>query len=318
MRCPTCGTENSPEAQFCTSCGVPLEAPRGEGRAPVYCTSCGKENPGEAGFCRDCGNPLQALSERPGASGTGPAYQVPGAATGELKPRDLGDLVSETFRVYRQRFWVFYLIALIAQIPFLAGQLIPGLVLPFILFFVGLAFISLAEGTTISEVAFLYLGKRTTVGGSFGRALSSLPSLIGSWVILLVAVGVCFATFIGTPLALYLMVSWFFVIQAITLEGSRGPSEALGRSHRLVKGSWWRVFGIGVVFVIMWIILELVALIPALIAGHFSPTAGSIVSAIFSNAVSPIIYIGATLVYFDLRVRKEGYTLETMAAEIGM
>ena len=288
MRCSTCGTENSPEAKFCSSCGVPLEAPGGEGPSPLYCTSCGKETPLEADLCADCGNPLQAPPEMPSASGAGTTYRGLGAATGKLIPRDLGELVSETFSVYRQRFWAFYLIALIAQIPFLAAQLIPGLVLPLILFFVGLAFVSLAEGATISEVAFLYLGKRITVGGSFGRVLSSLPSLLGSWVILIVAVSVFFGTFIGIPLAFYLMVSWFFLIQAITLEGSRGPKEALGRSHHLVKGSWWRVFGIGIVFVILFGIMQLVALVPALIAGYFSPTAGTIVSAIFSNAVGPI------------------------------
>ena len=43
---------------------------------------------------------------------------------------------------------------------------------------------------------------------------------------------------------------------------------------------------------------------------------GQAVSTIWSTLLTPILHIGATLVYFDLRVRKEGYTLETMAAEV--
>ena len=35
------------------------------------------------------------------------------------------------------------------------------------------------------------------------------------------------------------------------------------------------------------------------------------------SLVIPACFIGATLVYFDLRVRKEGYTLERLEAEIG-
>ena len=39
MRCATCGTENAPDAGYCTNCGVPLEEqPSGEG-AVTYCTN---------------------------------------------------------------------------------------------------------------------------------------------------------------------------------------------------------------------------------------------------------------------------------------
>jgi len=51
MVCATCGTENSPGARFCSSCGTAL--------AP-HCPNCGAEVAAEARFCQTCGHPLTA------------------------------------------------------------------------------------------------------------------------------------------------------------------------------------------------------------------------------------------------------------------
>ena len=48
-RCPQCGRENPPEAQFCMNCGTALF------RA---CPRCGTSNPPDAHFCLQCGSPL--------------------------------------------------------------------------------------------------------------------------------------------------------------------------------------------------------------------------------------------------------------------
>ena len=58
--CSTCGTENLPEARYCASCGIPLEAQSGKGISTVYCANCGAENFREAGFCNSCGTQIQA------------------------------------------------------------------------------------------------------------------------------------------------------------------------------------------------------------------------------------------------------------------
>ncbi len=55
MKCPTCETENPPQAEYCTSCGVALGAAAHGAQPVVYCTSCGRENPGGATFCTNCG-----------------------------------------------------------------------------------------------------------------------------------------------------------------------------------------------------------------------------------------------------------------------
>jgi hypothetical protein len=84
-----------------------------------------------------------------------------------------------------------------------------------------------------------------------------------------------------------------------------------------VKGTWWRVFGIGIVFLVLIGALYLPGGVAGLILGVFSDTLGSLVFTLTNVLVFPLFSISATLVYIDLRVRKEGYSLEIMAAELG-
>jgi len=50
-KCPSCGTENPPEAKFCCGCGKPLAR-------EVFCTECGTKNIAGAKFCCACGHKL--------------------------------------------------------------------------------------------------------------------------------------------------------------------------------------------------------------------------------------------------------------------
>jgi hypothetical protein len=112
-------------------------------------------------------------------------------------------------------------------------------------------------------------------------------------------------TIIGIPAAIYFAVTWTFIWQAALIDGS-GPRAALARSSALVRQNWWRVLGI--------------MLVVGIIAGAISavlgtiPVVGSTIGSILST---PIAVTGATLLYYDLRVRKEGYTLEALAEELG-
>ena len=334
MRCPTCGVENQPEAQFCVNCGIPLETRNGEGQSVIYCTSCGSENPSGARFCIRCGAEMQSPAERGVPPGGGVPFGVPGQATDNLIPRDLGSLLSETFRVYGGSFRILVLIALLAQIPSLIAGLvlIPGGVIMFILAGIaglaGIVLYILVQGAIISAVASQYLEREISVGGCYGAAARRFWSLLGAGIvfaaILLISllpvliIAVFFhplVIVIGIPLFFYFLVRWWFYAQAIMLEG-KGPLSALRRSGQLVGGSWWRVFGIGIIFVIMLLIMNLIVGIPGFIAVAFSPIVGNILFNIASSIVLPLGYIGATLVYFDLRIREEGYTLEMMASEV--
>ena len=328
MNCPTCGSENPPEAEYCANCGVPLSDSGGRpgaGEPVVYCTSCGAENAHWATSCASCGEPLQALPAERGvtsrASDSGAHQYYPPSGytptTGVLIPRNLDGLLGETFKVYQGSFLKFYLIALIAQIPSLIGEIVPMPLGVFILLVVvGVTMSIIAAGATVYAVAAQYLGRATTIAQCYARAWSRVLSLLTSTLAFILASIILIASIIGIPLFFYILVRWFFYTEAIMIEGRRGPREALGRSYGLVRGSWWRVFGIGVVFVVLLTLIGLVASIPGSIVVGFSPIGGAILLSIFGTAVTPIAFIGTALVYLDLRIRNEAYTLGTMAAEV--
>ncbi len=295
----------------------------------VYCTNCGNENPGHATTCANCGAMIQASpgpETPPPPPMRGIAYPGAGEAPGGFAPRDLGELVSETFRVYKTGFSTFFLIALIAQIPTLIFTLVVGDIfslsrpLLVVMFFVQGLISLLSQGATITAVAHQYLGREVSVGESYRRALYVALSLISSYIVFFIVVGICAflsGFIIGIPLLFLVLVYLFCYVQAIVIENRRGPIEPLRRSYGLVKDSWWRVFGIGIVYVIIFAVLYMAAGIPGFIIGIFNETASVIVITISGSLVLPVAFIGTTLVYLDLRIRKEGYTLEMLEAEVG-
>jgi len=60
VACPSCGTQNSATAKFCSNCGSSLQAP-----AALTCPKCGTESPPGTSFCANCGTKLQESTSTP-------------------------------------------------------------------------------------------------------------------------------------------------------------------------------------------------------------------------------------------------------------
>lgn len=123
---------------------------------------------------------------------------------------------------------------------------------------------------------------------------------------------------------------------AATLEKQR-PVAALRRSWHLVRGSWWRVLGITLLVSILCSIADQLLQSVLMLTGGVSvelltgvggddPSLGSIVAlvAVFASVLAfgsmltmPFPYLVATLLYLDLRIRREGLDL-TLAASAGL
>ena len=202
------------------------------------------------------------------------------------------------------------------EVFFLLGALAP---LPASVLFVIIGVVAsiFAAAASTYAVRQLYLGREIDAAACYSRALTKAVPLIVALIILfavLVVSALLSLILIGIPLFFFFLVSWFFVDQVIILE-NKEAGDAFRRSRTLVQGSWWRVFGIGVVYVLVLMALSLIGLIPIGLFGLAAPSVAQAASTIWSTLLTPILHIGATLVYFDLRVRKEQFNLETMAAE---
>jgi hypothetical protein len=238
----------------------------------------------------------------------------------------------------------------------LAGML--AVVIPSGLTAVILAFIVqiLLTGLLTAVVGRSVLGDRITAGQAWRIALPRLPALllatlltglalIGPWAGLaavLIVLGVAGAPggaliaigFLGVIASLVLDV-WFWTMfsmsaAAVVLE-RQGPARALGRSWRLVRKSFWRVFGILVLAGIIVLVASSVLRLPfTVISAAFSsgsaplaqaiqPSVASLligaVGGIVAGAITQPISAGVTvLLYVDLRMRREGLDLALQTA----
>ena len=139
------------------------------------------------------------------------------------------------------------------------------------------------------------------------------------------------------PLPTYFMVRWLFVAKAVLLEKLR-VGASLKRSSQLVRGMWWRVGSISISFLILSGAISVIfkvsvvcILVLTNIAGE-TDFMGIIRWATTENAIDssnlpfyvimtctdlvvdtltfPIWIIGNTLLYFDLRIRKDRSDIE--------
>jgi glycerophosphoryl diester phosphodiesterase family protein len=170
------------------------------------------------------------------------------------------------------------------------------------------------------------LGAMALVGGCLFGALTAYPAsgrnglLVGALVI-----GLLLFVFLFIPAIIFFTVRFLLAVQAIVLEG-KGPLAGLGRSWRLVQGSFWRVLGI---VILLNLLIYIIAGIPATIV-NLALTLGSgdplgnlvrnqaittLVTQIGVILAQPIALSIYTLLYYDLRVRKEGYDIEVMAQQ---
>ena len=202
------------------------------------------------------------------------------------------------------------------------------------------------------------LGHKITAGEAWQIARPRMAALIGAtllipliliglwaaYAIVLVILAVLHApgALIGVLAALgaiaaIILTIWFTIMfrmaaQAVVLE-REGPVRALGRSWRLVRGSFWRVLGItllaGLIVVVTAGVLQIPFSLFAAMAGggnSLLPSTGGNVAGILISAVGgvvagavarPISAGVAVLLYVDLRMRREGLDLVLQTAASG-
>ena len=121
----------------------------------------------------------------------------------------------------------------------------------------------------------------------------------------------------------YLLVTFAVVIPVLMTEDQRG-FKALGRSRALVGGYWWRTLGVLALGGILTAIISgaLNGLLLAFISRGASPTTWIISNAATTTIsrliTTPFTAAFVTILYFDLRVRKEGFDLKLLANRLGV
>jgi hypothetical protein len=140
--------------------------------------------------------------------------------------------------------------------------------------------------------------------------------------IVLVSVAVMFAALIGV---VAIMVKLALAAYAVVLEDRRAVAS-LRRSWDLTRGHFWRVFGTLIVVGLFVLIINLIVILPVYLLlsaaqAGVPETVSNIVMAAVASLVElvtvPLQIIATVLLYYDLRIRKEGFDLAMMAEAIG-
>ena len=147
----------------------------------------------------------------------------------------------------------------------------------------------------------LFRGEPAAPRPALRSALGALPAGVVATLITAVVAVVLAVTILLIPLALYFFVSWLFAIHLIFDEGLP-VFGALGRSHRLVRGEWWRTCRVGLAVLVL-------ALLPGIVFAQVGTSAGSDGAAIAASALAsligaPFLAFGHARLYLDIRTRK--------------
>ena len=143
-----------------------------------------------------------------------------------------------------------------------------------------------------------------------------IPSIVGGMAGLLA----------GLPASMLLFTWFVFYEQALVLERSQGL-DSLQRSRDLGRGHGWRVFGVliltGIAISVATMVLSAPVSITVAVVASFHPEflpyanlLSQCAQQIVNVLLGPVFMIVQTLTYYDLRIRKEGFDLQTMAAAV--
>jgi len=196
----------------------------------------------------------------------------------------------------------------------------------------GLILVPFTIGAVTRAVTDVALGRPATIGSVLRETLARYFPLLGfialvflMFIVWVIAVAIGFVLLVLPGLAVicagvYLAVRWSLSVAAMMAEDI-GPIRGMSRSWNLVSGQWWRTLGIILIVLIMRAIIGaalgfLFGIIAGVAAsGDIQLAVVAVGSTILGAIISPLVTIAIVLLYFDLRVRKEGLDLDQLAQQ---
>jgi hypothetical protein len=261
-----------------------------------------------------------------------------------LRPLEVGDLLDETFRMYRRHFFLFAGLSVLLSIPsaglsgFFSYALLngliqqtnalqgpnfnfsflgPTLVAAVIVLLITLVLLPFFYGAVTFAACESALGRPVTAAGILSRVMHRYFHLLGYWLL----IGLMVIVFCLLPLWVWIWISWVAVMPIMFIENV-GLGAAMSRSWRLVEGRWWRTFLIVfLIFIITYAVRIALGAFIALGQGLLQLVVSPLIvvwisgatSVIVDSLVNPVLQIAVVLIYFDLRVRREALDLFQLA-----
>jgi len=253
------------------------------------------------------------------------------ASSPRFEPMTTGVLLDRAFRLYTGNFSLMLGIAASAYVPFYLIMLViessvggnlpartVGLTtllfqLVFLILWSSIAF-PIASGATTYAISERYLGNNVTISEAMRRALSHFWSL--SIAQITATIRVVFGFLLLIIPGILWMLSYSLIVPAIIVEGQRAlPS--LRRSRDLIRGYRGKAFCIVLVVNLLQVVLAGGVNVIAGLIFSSETGGGAILNSALNNLLSifltPLGIIAAILLYYDMRIRKEGFDLEMLS-----
>ena len=240
-----------------------------------------------------------------------------------LHPRGIMQIALDSFRIYFRNFpTLIALSALLYILPLIFIAIVTSLVgeelaIIRIIFFIAgfLGFLVI----TIYFYAIIILFVSIQLVGFKAGIFQLLKRLRGSVIIQLFGTGLLQALAIsGGSLLLIIpgiifLVNYIFASHVVVLENT-AYVRAMRRSRDLVRGNWWRVFGVVALCTLLYVIgYFIISFFLNFLLLMFDTSLG--VSSMIANFITTLLfasfaYIYPVLLYYDLRIRKEAFNIE--------
>jgi hypothetical protein len=235
----------------------------------------------------------------------------------DLRPRSSTEIVDAAFQLFRRNPTQLILAAALVYVPWLVIRLVFDLGIndPLIgatkalALFAGLIVVyAVVGGVTSVMAADIYLGRTPDLSAAFRLTGSRFVTLALAGIIrfVLITVGMVFLVIPG----LYALGRFFAMTQTVMLE-NKGLGGALSRSSTLSVGLKRHIVNT----------ILLIALVTIAISVGFGLLSQVFQSKVITNVVStavsvvlyPLLGLTETLLYYDARIRKEGFDVEYLA-----
>lgn len=263
-----------------------------------------------------------------------------------LKPMGFGEILDTTFSLYRNHYRLFLGLVAFSVFAELLSHLLfdfsdfffsPNPLLGITIVIITIAFFIIGIGGIVIISGATYLAEDITIRSALQQTIQRFWELLVCFFLWLLVVGSLAITIIGIPFAIFFAVRWGFFIGTVMLE-KPVVSTPFRRSGQLVSGMWWQMFGmllaiflfstlvhsifeISIGFILILTNLggeiDFIDILEwGLFSGSFENStpffyAISLVIHLVVYAISFTIWIiGITLLYFNQRIRNEGFDIE--------
>lgn len=201
-----------------------------------------------------------------------------------------------------------------------------------------LVWMAVVDGAMTFAAAEAYHGRRPSPADAFRGAINRGISLVGGSLLRMLIIGAAagiagvavvalakaspiisvilgFAVFV---LAIHLIARTFAITSAIVIE-DQNAIEGVNRSFFLSKNATLRIVGVALLCLLIYWIAQVVGamLVQGLVKVVLrSPVVAGVVGNLISMLIYPFLNIAIMVLYYDQRVRKEGYDIDVMTGAI--